>query len=185
MKALQKIRAVTHDVAFTYRMGAGFAGDVNRTHPASIEPVLTNATNPPTRYGDPVIVDTATNTIRKLIATDTAVTKIYGILVRPFPVQAASSSGNYGAQSLGNAVPPLGVQVVQDVLREGYGLAQVVGSPTKQGAVFIWIAASSGNHVQSGFEASATGGSTIAITNAWFNGPPDASGVTEVQVAVA
>ena len=185
MKTPRKIRAVTHDVAFTYRMGAGFAGDVNRTHPASIEPVLTNQTNPPTRYGDPVVVDTATNTVRKLLSTDTAVTVIYGILVRPFPIQAASSAGNYGAASIGNAVPPVGVQVVQDVLREGYGLTQVVGTPTKYGAVFIWIAAASGAHVSGGFEAAASGGNTIAITNARFNGPPDASGVTEVQVFVA
>lgn len=182
MNTRKKIRAVTHDVAFTYRMPAGFPGDVNRTHPASIEPSLTNQTNPPTRYGDPVIVDAATNSIRKLIATDTTVTKIYGALVRPFPIQAASSSGNYGAQGLGAAVPPVGVQVVQDVLRYGYILASVVGTPTKNGPVYVWIAANSGNHVQGGFEAAANGGNTVAISNAYFNGPPDASGTTEVVI---
>ncbi len=181
MKTPSKIRAVTHDVAFTYRMGAGFPGDVNRTHPASIEPCLTNTTNPPTAYGQPVLVDTATNTIRKFLSTDTGVTKIYGVLVRPFPVQAGSSAGNYGAQGFGAAVPPLGVQVVQDVIRYGYVLVNVVGTPTKNGPVYVWIAASSGAHVQGGFEA-ASSGSTVAITNAYFNGPPDASGVTELVV---
>ena len=37
---MNKTRQKTRDVAFTFRMGAGFAGDVNRTHPASIEPVM-------------------------------------------------------------------------------------------------------------------------------------------------
>ena len=178
-------RAVTHDVAFTYRMGAGFAGDVNRTHPASIEPTLLNQTNPPTRYGDPVIVNTADGTVRRLIATDTAVTRIYGVLVRPFPTQQTTSSGNYGAAPLGDAAPPTGVQVVQDTLRLGYILSKVVGTPTKDGAVFVWIAATSGNNIQGGFQAAASGGNTVAITNARFNGPPDANGVTEVVVSMA
>ncbi len=181
MKTKLKTRAVTHDVSFTYRMGAGFAGDVNRTHPASIEPALTNQTNPPTRYGDAVIVDTATNTVRKFIVGDTA-TRIYGTLVRPFPVQDASSAGNYGAQALGNAVPPTGVQVVQDVLRTGYMLTQVVGSPAKDGAVYIWVAAASGNHVVGGFESASGGASTVLVSNARFNGPPDANGVTEIVI---
>lgn len=179
--ATTTIRARTHDVAFTYRMGAGFPGDVNRTHPASILPGLMDTTNPVAAYGFPVLVNTSANDYRGLIASDTAVTTIAGVLVRPYPTQ--QTSGGMSA-SLGAATPP--TSGVVDVLNSGFILTKLsnfaAANATKGGAVYVWIAASTGNHVQGGFEASATGGSTIAITNARFNGPSDANGVCEVQV---
>ena len=50
------MRSSTRDVAFTYRMGAGFPGDINRTQPFSAVPSLINTTTPPRAYGDPVLV---------------------------------------------------------------------------------------------------------------------------------
>ena len=44
-------------MAFQFRMGAGFFGDVNRTHPFTVEPGLMDPTNPPTAYGQAVVVD--------------------------------------------------------------------------------------------------------------------------------
>ncbi len=286
-------RARTHDVAFTYRMGGGFPGDVNRTHPASILPGLMNATTPVRLYGDPVLVNQADNTVRGFAASDlgaiaptqaalatstsggtglaattayyyvvTALTalgestrsneqtvttgagatnsntvswaavpnatgykvyrgtqpggelqyytvgavtsyvdtgaavsgqgtppavnttypnKIAGIAVRPFPVQ--QQSGNMSA-ALGAATPP--TSGVFDYLNDGFIIAKCnnfgANPSTKGGAVHIWVAASSGNHVQGGFEAAATAGSTIPVANAFWNGPPDANGVTEIQV---
>ena len=38
-------------VAFPFRMGAGFAGDVNRTHPATIEPNVNDTVNPLSFFG--------------------------------------------------------------------------------------------------------------------------------------
>ncbi len=175
------VRARTHDVAFTYRMGAGFPGDVNRTHPASILPGLMNTTNPVRLYGDPVVIDTATNSYRGILVGDTAVTTIAGILVRPYPTQQTTGGMT---STLGAAVPP--VTGVVDVLNDGFIIARcnnfAAQQPTKGGAVFIWYAASTGAHVQGGFESVATGGSTIAITNARWNGPTDANGITEIQV---
>lgn len=175
------VRARTHDVAFTYRMGAGFPGDVNRTHPASILPGLMNTTSPVLLYGNPVLVDTATNSIREVLVGDTAVTTIAGVLVRPYPTQ--QTTGGLSA-SIGAAVPP--TSGVVDVLQDGFIMVRcnnfAAQQPTKAGAVFIWIAASTGAHVQGGFESVASAGNTIAITNARFNGPTDAAGVTELQV---
>jgi hypothetical protein len=170
------VRAKTRDVAFAYRMGAGFAGDVNRTHPFSATPNLQDATTPVRLYGDPCVVNTAANTVRGFTAGDTAITRMYGVAVRPFPTQQSTTSQGLGAGAASTSQP-------LDVLDSGFIMVKCnVGTPTKDGLVYVWCAASSGSHVQGGFEAAATGGSTAAIANARFNGPPDANGICEIRV---
>jgi len=170
-------RARVGDAAFTYRMSAGFQGDVNRTHPFSVEPAKINVATPPLGYGFAVLVDTATNSVRQLAAGDAGGTYIYGVTARPYPTQQQSGgmSSPFGAQT-----PP--VTGVIDVLRYGYILVPIVGAVTKGGLVYVWAAASGGGHVQGGFEAAASGGNTIAlpITLAEFNGPADSTGIGEV-----
>ena len=184
---LQIRDARTTDVAFPYRMGAGFPGEVTRSSFSNqIEPCLINVATPPLAYGCAVLVDTATNSVRQMAAGDTAVTKIYGVTVRPFPQQQASTAGGqYGAVALGTAgVPP--TSGVIDVIREGYVMVKLSngGTVTKQGPVFVWVAASTGNHVQGGFEAAASAGNTAALADCWFNGPSDANGIVELYIAV-
>ena len=172
-------------VAFLFRMGAGFAGDVNRTHPASIEADLIHALSPPTAYGQAVLIDPTSQGVRPFVAGDTAVALAYGVTVRAFPVQQTSApTGNFAPAALGAAIPP--VSGVIDVLRAGYIMGQVpAGQATvKNGAVYIWCAASTGVHVQGGFENAASGGNTAALTNAVFNGIPDANGNVEIQFNV-
>jgi hypothetical protein len=173
---MTKIRMKARDVAFQFRMGAGFPGDVNRTHPASIEPCLIDASAPPTAYGQPVLVDPTTQGVRPFTVGDTA-TAAYGVTVRPYPIQQASAS-NFGAAAIGAAVPL--TSGVMDVLRAGYIMSTVVGSTVKNGAVYVWVAASTGVHIQGGFEASASAGNTVALTNCTFNGSPDANGNVEI-----
>jgi len=173
------MRMKTRDAAFTYRMGAGYPGDVDRTHPASIEPNLIDSGAPPTAYGQGVIVDGTSHAIRPLTSGDSGVTELYGITVRPYPTQQSSGT-NYGAASLGSATPP--TSGIVDVIREGYVMASIVGSPVKNGPVYIWTAASSGNHVQGGFEAADGTTNTASIANAVFNGPADANGVGEIFI---
>lgn len=184
---LQIRDARTTDVAFPYRMGAGFPGEVTRSSFSNqIEPALINVATPPLAYGAGVVVDTTTNSVRQMAAGDTALTKIYGVTVRPFPQQASNTNGNaYGAVALGTAgVPP--TTGVIDVLREGYVMVKLSngGTATKQGAVFLWVATSTDNHVQGGFEVAASAGNTIALTDCWFNGPSDANGIVELYIAV-
>ena len=177
----KKIRAKARDAAFTFRMGAGFAGDVNRTHPASIEPALIDANAPITGYGQPVLVDATTQGVRPFAAADQSNTVAagYGITVRPYPFQQSSAT-NFGAASFGAATPP--TTGITDVLRSGYIMANLAagGSPVKGGAVYVWAAASSGAHVIGGIEAAYTAGSTTQLLNATFNGSPDASGNVEI-----
>lgn len=179
-QGIYKGRAFTTDVAFKYRMGAGFAGDVNRSHPASIEPCLIDGSAPPTAFGLPVVVDPATEGVRPIVSGDSALTTCYGVTVRPFPFQADSAT-NYGATGIGSASPALKQPI--DVLRSGYIKVVLHGASAavKGGRVFIWYAASSGNHVQGGFEAAATTGSTIMLPiNTTFNGGADADGNVEL-----
>lgn len=168
------------DTALKYRMGAGFVGDVNRMHPASIEPCLIDATNPPTAYGQPVVINPTTQAVRRLLVGDTALTDIYGITVRPFPQQQAQSAVDYGAIGFTSPAPP--VSGVIDVLRSGYIMVQVVGAAVKGGAVWAWIAADSGSHKQGKtFEIVAATTSTIPLpTKSTFNGSPDANGIAEL-----
>jgi len=170
-----------HDVSFKYRMGAGFLGDVNRTHPASIEPNFPDPTNPPTFYGQPVVVNSATGCVRAILATDSALTAVYGITVRPFPYQQTQAQSL--TQPFGGAIPPTKQAI--DVLKSGYVIVGVYGATVKGGSVFVWYAAAAGNHVQGGFEAATSAGNTFQLTannNAYFNGAPDVSAIVNSNV---
>jgi hypothetical protein len=174
---MTKIRMKARDVAFPFRMGAGFPGDVNRTHPASIEPCLIDAAAPPAFFGQAVLVDPTTQGVRPFVAGDVAVTKAYGITVRPYPFQQ-SSGNNYGAAAIGAATAP--ATGVVDVLRAGYIMGTVVGNTVKNGQVYVWTAASTGSHIQGGFEAAASSGNTATLAGATFNGVQDANGNVEI-----
>lgn len=177
-------RVRTQDVAYSYRMGAGFAGMVTRTHPVSIEPTILDATNPPTFYGEAVLVNTSANTVRQPITTDTGITLIYGITVRPYPLQASSGDASYGQANFSTSsnFPALQAGQVVDILRSGYIMVPVNvtnGSPTKGGAVYLWVAASGTGHTQGAFEGGASGGNTASLSGypgtVTFNGPVDTS----------
>jgi hypothetical protein len=173
------VRAQTQDsAAYQFRMGAGFPGDVNRTHPASILPGLMNSSvQAPRLYGDPVIIDTATNSYRGIVAGDTTTFACDGIAVRPNPIQQVSGGMT---STLGVAAPPA-LQPL-DVLEDGFVMVKCyVGTPTKKGAAYVYTAASTGSHVQGGLE-SAAGANLTLISNLFFNGPPDASGICEARI---
>lgn len=181
------------DVAITFRMQAGFLGDVTRTHPAGVEPALVSVTNPPTAYGQAMIVDGSdpNRGLRPLQSGDNALTAVYGILVRPFPTQIPTATLAFGQanfDSVTSSTPPQSGAI--DVLRQGYVMVQLdaagkASPPVKNTAAFIWVAANSGNHVQNQFETSATGGSTVALSGAGsvgaFNGGPDSNGIVELM----
>lgn len=178
---LRKVRAFTCDVAFQFRMGAGFPGDINRTHPFSVLPGLMNETNPVRQYGDPVLIDSATNSYRGFIAGDSAVTKLDGILVRSFPTQQMSGGM---AADLGSATPP--TEGVVDILEDGFIMVRchnhVANPPSKGSPVFVRVAATAGLLVQGGLHAADDGANAIQVTNAMWNGPADANGVAEIRV---
>lgn len=173
-------RKKVHDIAIQFRMRAGFAGSVNRSHPASIEPALNDPTNPVQFYGAAVLVNTAANSVRGLINTDTAGQALYGVATRPFPTQQSTDTVGFGTATIGGLQAPPAGEI--DVIREGYVMVPVNGAVTKGGAVFVWSAASAAPHVQGGFEATTPGGSGFAVSNAFYNGPADSNGIAEVAI---
>jgi len=174
------IRSKTHDASFQFRMGAGFPGDVNRTHPVTIEPCQIAAATPPTGYGQAVLLAAANAGVRPFAAGDAAVAAAFGITVRPYPFQQSSAS-NFGSAAFGAATPPVVGAI--DVLRSGYIMVKVPAGqvPVKGDPVYVWVGASAGLHVLAGFEATDAGADTTpAIAGAIFNGTPDADGNVEV-----
>lgn len=176
-------RVMAHDTAYQFRMGAGFVGDVNRTHPSAIEPCLIDPANPPLLFGSAVMVDrTATNGVRAPVVGDNAAAgSIFGVAVRPFPFQQASGGP---AAAYGGEVPP--ATGVIDVMKSGYIMVKLNGATAavKGGSVFVWADVTGGGHINGGFEAAATGGSTIGLdasgNRIYFNGPADANGIVEL-----
>jgi hypothetical protein len=180
---MKKIRAKTKDVAFKYRMGAGYPGDVTRTHPVDIYPELADATTPPDLAGQAVMVDATSHRIRKVTNAAEGVTgsiSLYGITVRTFPFQQATTSTNFGAVAIGGGPLPVSGEV--DVLRRGGILVSVPAgqTPVKGGTVYIWNVATSGAHIQGGFEAVDGTTNTIDVANAVWNSGVDANGVAEL-----
>lgn len=176
-------RARTCDVAFGYRMGGNFAGEVNRMHPASILPGLMDTTDVFRAYGEPALLTTS-NTYRGVKAADGSAspTVTAGIIVRPYPTQ--QTSGGMSA-SLGAAVPP--TSGVADFLRDGYICVQTkVSVAVKKGdPVYVRCAATSGADIQGQYRPSADGTNTVQLTNCTFMGPADANGVAEIEVRAA
>lgn len=175
-------RCRTHDTtALTFRMQAGFPGAVNRSHPADIQPCLIDATNPPTFYGQGLIADAAApNGVRVPASGDSGLTKIWGVLVRPFPIQQQATT-NYGTTTIGAATPPTTGPV--DVLTFGYIMVTLQGAAaaTKGGTVHFCIVAGTG-YVVGGFSADTVSGTFITLVNCFFNGPADASGNVELII---
>ena len=174
-----KTRMKTHDVAFQFRMGAGSPGDVNRTHPASIEVALNCIATPVTLFGVPVLVDAASQGVRPFTAADQSDTVAagYGLSVRPYPFQQSSAT-NFGEATFGAATAPAGAI---DLLRSGYIMAKLnAGTAVKGAPVYIWCAASSGAHVLGGIEGTFASGSTTKLLNATFNGGAGSDGAVEI-----
>jgi hypothetical protein len=168
--------------SFTYRMGAAFPGDVNRTHPTSIEPVLNDKTLPVLQPGMAALINAAKTGVRQAAATDTAAGMLYGIAVRAFPRLDTGLGAAFGASGEGTGTLPADAAI--DVCRAGYIMVQVpVGATVGKGdPAFLWVAASGSGHTQGGFEVAASAGNTMALNNVIFNGPPDANGYAEVQI---
>lgn len=176
------VRARTGDISFTFRMGGGFPGDVNRMHPASIlAEMITPSGQVPRNYGDALLIDGSTNALRGAVAGDQSSTalNIRGILVRPFPIQ--QQSGGLNAPIAAGSPPTSGVI---DVCRQGFVIVKLPAgaSVVKGGTPFIWCAANSGNNVQGAFVAAASAGNTVPVANARYNGPADANGHAELEV---
>lgn len=169
-------------VAIKYRMDGGHAGEVNRTHPASIEAVVQHASTPVLGYGFGCVVDTAVGTIRQLAAGDAAVTLIWGITVRPYPQQQYTDVVGWGAGAFGNITPP-GAGNIIDVITDGYIMVPTFGAAQKGLPAFVRCQNAAAGQPIGGFEAADDGANCMNITNVFFNSGKDANGIAEVVIS--
>lgn len=176
-------RVRTCDVAFNYRMGVGFPGDVNRMHPASIVPGLLDGANAFRFYGELAKFGTGNN-YRPVIAADQSATamKVAGAIVRPYPTQQTTGGMT---SAIGAATPP--TAGVADFLHSGFIMAKMkAGVAVKKGdSVWVWAVATETVNIQGELQAAAVTDKTVPITNARFNGPADALGNVEVEIWAA
>jgi hypothetical protein len=174
----------TRDVAFSFRMGAGFAGAVNTSHPVSIRGFLKDPTNPPTFFGQAVALNPSSNAVRSYIVSDsTSPTDVFGVVVRPYPFQGVTApTNNYAATGTtwGTSQLPDGAV---DILLSGYIMVAVNGTPSNGSTAYVWTATSAAPHVQSGWEASTPSSNGFAVTwdKTQFASPPDANGIAELR----
>ena len=186
--------------AFTYRMGAGSAGEVTRAHPMSIRGFVNDASgsNPLTYFGQAALFHGATNTVRAVNnANDSAkgnsTVTIAGISVRPFPFQDSGAGETYGAVAYGAGGPPAGgivdlltlgsILVTQNEPTGTYPASSVLG-----GAVYVRVTTAT----TAGFTTLPIGGFEVVqdpipanqftVANAVWNGPADAFGVAEITL---
>jgi hypothetical protein len=160
-------------VAFSYRMPAGIAGDINRIAAATVEAqniTPSGTTLAPVAYGTPVVIDATTGNVRQFSASDTSA---YGLLARPFPTTSSQDP-------LAVSTPPTAGPC--DVLVRGYMTVLLQGptAATKAGPVFLYTTTTSTSHPSiGGFEA-ATSSGAVLLPRAYFMGPADSNGIVEV-----
>ncbi len=163
--------------AILYRMSSGIPGTLSRTGLAvAVETAILLTGSAPAAYGLPVAVDATTGHVRAIAGGDTAAS-VYGVLVRPFPTQGGDGVNT----AIGTSAPPTSGAV--DVLKLGYISVYVSrGTPAKAGAVYVRTVANASypNSPVGGFEASADGTNSFALTNAYFTGAADANGNSEI-----
>jgi len=142
--------------SFTYRMGAGIPGDITRKQNVAVEALPFDATNPPTEYGVPVVVDATSKSIRKVLGGDLT-DVIFGFLVRPYPVSNPNTTDGLGTSTPNTTLPA-------NVLRRGYLNVKVnAGTAAKEGKVYVRTANPSAGKPVGGVEATQEWGAASAV----------------------
>jgi hypothetical protein len=159
--------------AIQFRMGVGFPGVVSRPTEATVEGDQLDPTNFPTSYGVPVAVDATSKQIRKIMTGDAAAA-IFGMYVRPYPIQTSAND------PLGTSTAP--TSGIANVMKRGYMVVLLGGATAaaKNGTVYVRVAAPATGKPIGGIEAAADSTNTIIMPNAYFTGPADANGNVEI-----
>lgn len=155
--------------AILYRMPSGVPGDISRRAQSVVEQVFLDPAKPFTAYGLPGKI--VSGKFVPLEAGDAA-TVIYGILVRPYPIQTGNADGSGVATSA----------KVGDCLRKGFmTVYNRAGSPAFNGTVYARVGTPAGVKIIGGIEAASDSTNTVVIGKATFKDAGDASGNVEVE----
>jgi hypothetical protein len=167
-------------------MPSGIPGNVSRVESAIITAELVLTTNPPTRYGDPVVLDSATGKVRPFGAGDVS-TAFYGNIMRPYPTQGAATGWpNQATETAGVPGTPYPGGIC-NILKAGYISVVINGTALAVKGAPVWVRIAGGTVSQpvGGIEAvvdPVTAANTIKLPTAYFMGPQDASGNSEIYV---
>jgi len=177
----------TRDISFLAQSAIGFIGRITRSTPLPrTTPDMNDATNPVAFYGLAVL-NTINNTVRSILATDAGTSGISGIAAANFPFQPSSAT-NYGAQAL-NALTAVAPNSVMGTPRAGFIMIYLnsaqAPTATKADKVYVWCAASTGTHIQGGFENAATAAAVSAPKAGGNTGTGTVSAGPTVNGAVA
>jgi len=157
----------------TYHMPAGVPGNVTRSQTSRIEPNNFDKNYPCLAYGIPVKI--VSGLIRTLPSGAVA-GDIYGMLVRPFPINSS-----FGAPAaLGAGTPNVGGPC--DILAAGYMTVTLARGTAVRGAA-VGVRTTAGSHTLLDIEDTANvgaGDSDCVLLGATFMGPADANGLVEI-----
>jgi hypothetical protein len=174
-------RRRTHDTSFQFRMGAGFQGAVNRTHPVTIEPCMIDLSSSgalaPQFYGGAVVADAAAPNGVRVPAVADAAAAIYGFGVRPYPIQ--QTTGGLSS-AFGSIVPPTNQPL--DVMRSGYMIVKLQGAaPAFKGSPVQVCTVAGTGYLVGGVSVDTVSGTFVQLDGkSSFNGPADANGLVEM-----
>ena len=162
-------------VAFTYSMPCGIPGSYNRVGAGNTtEAEMMMPTQPPTFYGQALVMDPVAAQVRPPNALDGATPKFHGIYVRPYPTHSTQDA-------LGVDTPP--TQGVADVMRRGYILVRLMsGTAVKGQPVGVGLPGDATTPIGgiSGLPIGATIAALGDPLTTYFNGPADAQGNCEI-----
>ena len=171
------------------RYSGAFPGVLlNVNNPHEIDSGLPNASTPPTRFGDPVVYDNATNTFRPVLGTDTSATPITGFLIKPYP--QTSTNWPYGSAATFPETP--NTTDTLNILRQGtisvYVCNAAAQPPVEGQPVYVQIVAYGSGATAipvgalSAFAEGVAGADAFAIPGAtWASSGVDASGFGAVR----
>lgn len=139
--------------AYLYRMPYGVAGDVTRQSISTIEPQVLDPNTAFSAYG---LFGKLSSSKFVPVGAGDAAASIYGLLVRPFPIQGPNAS-----DALGVAVPP--TSGLANVLKRGYAnVLNNAGTPAVGGSVYVRVANASSGKPIGGIEAALETAATSA-----------------------
>jgi hypothetical protein len=163
-------------VAYFTSLPFGIPGSITRPHGVhNVESMAFDPATPFPSYGVPGKV------VASKFVPLTAVgdTQPYGFLVRPYPTSSPNQSDPFFG-----AVPPVGG--VANVMTRGYMAVKCnAGTPAFAGTVYFRYANAAGGTPLGGLEATAVGGSNVALLNIQFMGAADSNGNVEVRFGSA
>lgn len=163
--------------AILYRMPSGIPGALSRgADNCTIESGIYDGTTPPTAFGIPI--KHVSGKVQPIAAGDVIANVVKGFLVRPYPIQGASS------EAMGTATP--NSATMANEMKRGYMTVKVNASlpaavPAKDGVVYCRKTDhGAGEYPIGGIESDADGGKCEAVPNCYFEGPMDSSGNCEI-----